>query len=363
MRTNLDMSALSSEVDSLMAQVQQSIPSNSKQDAPAPVAHSASAPVPAIPVAPVVAAVSAPAVPQMVIPPVPVVPAVAAPVVPAAPVVVPPAPVAPVEPPVPVVSSNEENNMNTSNATPNVVTNAVQYPQGTPEVVAVALSSGLTVHQMVNNLSKQLKEHPEIADWLKAIGKQGRLPDAMKTYGEVKKQLREKTGIKPNYQASAKANKQAAAVDQATQAAQNMGAAANMVSAMTIPIPSAPVLPAAPVAAQVQVNQQSPAATLTPGPQPLMVFRNEKTGRIFNMWTDYCAAQVGEFALRFRYFTVGENSSPNQNPIPKAYLMKSDKVLVSLSGEEFIAMLTLINEVSKSGKMAEVFNMLQKLSA
>jgi hypothetical protein len=359
----VDLSGLSNEIASLMAQVQGAVPT-SQQPAPA------AAVVPAVPVAPVVAAIAPPvavAPPAVVMPAIPVPPApqilsqepppaVPQQVVVAAPVPVPVALPAPVAVPVaaPQVSNDEESNDMTSAAT-----EKVDYPKGTPRIVIKALDSGQTPKQIITQLFKARDEHPEIDKWLAAVGKKGRAPAALEQYAAVKKALREKSGVKPKPQPAKNA-------PSAEQAAENFGVAASMVAAMSIPTPPAPVVSAGnqpPQAAPIQVASQDAAAALVPGKLPLKRFVNENTGRVFLMWTDFCAATLNNYSLRFRHFTVGENSKPGPNPVPKAYLLDGEKVKVSLSGDEFIAMLYLINEIGKSGKMAEVFQMLQKLAA
>jgi len=248
---------------------------------------------------------------------------------PAATNVVPPAqvaPVVPVAPVAPVVAAT-------------VQPDPPETLAGTPAIVVKLMQTGMTEKQTVKALVAQAKEHPEIHEWASEEIKPGRPKASLVSYYAVKRGVR--TALKIDKPAPKKAK---------------LSNASELASKLTVPS-----------SGQTQtVSNDSPASildALKPSAQPLRKFSNENSGRVFLLWSDYLAAKNGQYSLRFRKFTVGENSKPGKGT-PSVYLLKGETdtkpglVVAKMSAREFVVMLDFLNKLGTSGALSQIFQAL-----
>jgi hypothetical protein len=224
-------------------------------------------------------------------------------------------------------------------ATVTVKPEPLEFLEGTPDIVVKLMQTGVTEMQTVKALVSQVEEHPEIKEWAAAEIKPGRPKASLVSFYAVKRGVR--TALNIDKPAPKKAN---------------LSNAADLASKLSVPS-----------SGQSQtVANGSPASileALKPGAQPLRKFTNENSGRVFLLWSDYLAAKSGQYTLRFRKFTVGENSKPGKGT-PSVYLLKGEtdkdpgRTVAKLSAREFIIMLDFLNKLGSSGALAQIFQAL-----
>lgn len=206
----------------------------------------------------------------------------------------------------------------------------VVYPEGTPNFVIDAVESDLSTEDKVSMIVEAAKDDEAVLSWGTGLGKVGAPPKALRHFTEVRKLVREKLGTKtkPTVQ----------------QAQKNISKAVDIASMLL-----------------TQSSDKDVLQALTPGSKPLLRLVNPKTNKVFLLWTDYLAASKGDYQLRLRKYTVGDKSKPSK-AVPSVYLMKGDKVLVSMNPEEFVVFLNLVKDLSSSDKMDEIFQAFISLS-
>jgi len=248
--------------------------------------------------------------------------------------VAPPVPVAPV----PVAS------VAVAPVAPTVQPDPPELLEGTPAIVVKLMQTGMTEKQTVKALVSQVKEHPEIHEWASEEIKPGRPKASLVSYYAVKRGVR--TALKIDKPAPKKAN---------------LANAADLASKLSVSVPATDQ-------SQATLND-SPASileALKPSAQPLRKFTNENSGRVFLLWSDYLAAKSGQYTLRFRKFTVGENSKPGKGT-PSVYLLKGEtdkdpgRVVAKLSAREFVVMLDFLNKLGSSGALGQIFQALVEM--
>ncbi len=207
----------------------------------------------------------------------------------------------------------------------------VVYPEGTPNFVIDAVESDLSTEDKVYMIVEASKDDEAVLQWGTGLGKVGAPPKALRHFTEVRKLVREKLGAKPKATAQ--------------QVQKNISKAVDIASMLLTK----------------QTQDKDVLQALTPGSKPLLRLVNPKTNKVFLLWTDYLAASKGDYQLRLRKYTVGDKSKPSK-AVPSVYLMKGDKVLVSMNPEEFVVLLNLVKELSSSNKMDEIFQAFISLS-
>jgi hypothetical protein len=236
-----------------------------------------------------------------------------------------------------------------------------KYPDGTPDCVVSVLDSTekkvKTPQQKIAAIVKLAKETPDVSVWAAMPGKVGSVPKELREYQEVKKGVREKLGIKPGKTPA----RPETPTPHVNQVAKNIEVGAAVVSAMTQPI-SAPVSAPIVQAPVVSSEDMSVIDSLTPGDKPILRLVNKDTGKVFLLWTDLKVASHKDFELRLRKYTAGDNSKLGNKVVPSVYLMKNNKVLLSLNAEQFIVFLNMVKQLTKSGKMDEIFQAFIALS-
>ncbi len=243
------------------------------------------------------------------------------------------------------------------------------YPDGTPQSVIDILDSQdkklKTETQKVTALFKASTENAEIRKWVGSPGTLSAAPPQLKEDAAIKKALREKLGFKPGALRTTAPAAEPTPAPTVEQAAKNIEVAANVTAALVQPTPKpAPAKPApAPVATTPKAEDISMLDALTPGAKPILRLVNKQNGKVFLLWSDVLVASHKEFQLRLRKFTAGDNSKPDKKLVPSVYLMKGEKVLSSLSPEEFIVFLNMVKQLTKSGKMDEIFQAFIALSS
>jgi len=254
---------------------------------------------------------------------------------------------APPAPPVvsvpPVVSAVNAPVVVTPVAVASVTLDVPVYPDVVPAIVADLLNTGMAETKIVKTLTSQNQEHPEIHEWASVEIKAGRPKASLVAYFAVKRGVRTALGIdKP-----------------APKKPTNLSTAAELASKLSVPSNSQPQT----------VANDSPTSilqALKPGKTPLRKFTNEKSGRTFLLWSDYLAAKSGQYSLRFRKFTVGENSKPGKGT-PSVYLLKGESatepgvVVAKMSSREFIVMLDFLNKLGTSGALSQIFQALVEM--
>jgi len=229
---------------------------------------------------------------------------------------------------------------------------AVEYPEGTPDIVANVLNTIQSAKKAASQLLKEAKDHPEVKAWAERPGNKGRVKAVLQKYADVKKILRKHYHIKPG-------GVRPTTTPSAETAAKNIAIASDVMDAVT----SSPV-EAQPTALNPDTEESGNAilAAMTPGTTPKARITNKKTGEVFMMWSDFLAIKVKDYELRFRKFTAGESSKLGASKSPSAYLMKEDRVLAALSPEEFIVVVNMVGRLTQQGSLKDILSALVALA-